>query len=118
MGLFSFKQKPAPQTPLEAIQQLSHGEHYSYTTQKGNVYDDEHWHLRRGYIASSFGAQDIDDSLEMFAPNFIAKLNRMEAMLEKILEQNIILQKRCTFLEEHCVGENDTRKSSQDTISR
>jgi hypothetical protein len=54
MGLFSFKQKPAPQTPLEAIQQLSHGERYSYTTQKGNVYDDEHWHLRRGDSVKSF----------------------------------------------------------------
>ena len=45
-------------------------------------------------------------------------LKEATEILEKILEQNIILQKRCTFLEEHCVGENDTRKSSQDTISR
>lgn len=115
MGLFSFKQKPAPQTPLEAASYNDDDIDFSYTTQKGNNYN-RNWGFYRRQLHGSFGITDMDDVFEMFAPDFTSRLQRMESMLKKLLVQNEHLQERCNTLE--ATLQKITDKSPSHTLSR
>lgn len=95
MGLFSRKPKHEINSIDDAVKY--NDKKFSYTTKSGRTYDD--FPTRASVLHQRNGYWNIDDALEMYAPRTVRMFESMNDNLNKLVEQNQLLQKRISKLE-------------------
>ena len=95
MGLFSSKPKHEIKSIEDAIRYDD--KKFTYTTKSGRTYDD--FPTRASVLHQRNGYWNIDDTWEMYAPRMVSMFENMNANLNKLVEQNQLLQERISNLE-------------------
>lgn len=93
MGLFSTKKES--HTIAEARQ--NRDKKFSYTTQTGVTYEDFPY-LMGERLYQNISAASFDDAFEMYAPNFMETINRIDKNMALLTQQNQLLQLKCDSL--------------------